>query len=515
MKMPLTYAEMLLTIAKGDKGDPGPIGPTGPQGPVGPKGDPGANGKSAYEIWLEEGHTGSEEDFLNAIKGPTGPQGPAGQDGEQGPVGATGATGPQGPQGIQGETGTQGIQGPTGPTGPAMTWADLTEEQKAELKGETGPQGPTGPTGPAGTYMAGEGIVITGDVISVDTDVIQQKLVAGDNVTIDSDNVISVDVPEESNVFVATIGVTSYDSVKNAIDAGKVVIAVDGRIQYNVVSNSDSYGSTPAIYFGSLLNQWQKGFPKSELYIVHKVNDTTEWRRIETVQLATQSSLDKKQDKLTAGQWIKILNNVISVDSDNVQMKLTEGDGILIDSDGTISVDPASVPAGPTGPEGPQGPEGPKGETGEQGPVGPTGPQGPHGETGEQGPVGPTGPTGPQGVPGQTPVVVPLVAGQNITITDSDGAIVISSEDPGETYTAGNGIDIDSDGVVSAKTGNGLEIDGNGAVSVKTGTGIEIDSDGAVGVDPKTLPSFDSLPIEAGTGIAINVVNGKLVISLA
>ena len=30
MKMPLTYAEMLLTIAKGDKGDPGPQGPTGP-----------------------------------------------------------------------------------------------------------------------------------------------------------------------------------------------------------------------------------------------------------------------------------------------------------------------------------------------------------------------------------------------------------------------------------------------------------------------------------------------------
>lgn len=68
MKMPLTYNELLLTIAKGDKGDPGPQGPTGPQGPAGPKGDTGADGKSAYEIWLEDGHTGTKEDFLNAIK---------------------------------------------------------------------------------------------------------------------------------------------------------------------------------------------------------------------------------------------------------------------------------------------------------------------------------------------------------------------------------------------------------------------------------------------------------------
>lgn len=117
MKMPLTYAEMLLTIAKGDKGDPGPQGPTGatgPQGPVGPKGDNGADGKSAYEIWLDKGHTGTEEDFLDAIKGPTGPQGPKGD------------------------------------TGAAMTFDELTVEQKAELKGETGPQGPIGPTGPQG-----------------------------------------------------------------------------------------------------------------------------------------------------------------------------------------------------------------------------------------------------------------------------------------------------------------------------------------------------------------------------
>lgn len=57
---------------QGEQGEPGPAGPTGPQGPMGEviltpeqvaalKGD---EGKSAYEIWLEQGHVGTEEDFL-------------------------------------------------------------------------------------------------------------------------------------------------------------------------------------------------------------------------------------------------------------------------------------------------------------------------------------------------------------------------------------------------------------------------------------------------------------------
>ena len=61
---PLSYEDWLASIkgGKGEKGD------TGEQGE---KGDTGADGKSAYEIWLEQGNTGSEEDFLNWLKGIT------------------------------------------------------------------------------------------------------------------------------------------------------------------------------------------------------------------------------------------------------------------------------------------------------------------------------------------------------------------------------------------------------------------------------------------------------------
>ena len=46
----------------------------GAQGPQGIPGTNGANGLSAYEIWLQNGHTGSEADFLNWIGGNAGLQ---------------------------------------------------------------------------------------------------------------------------------------------------------------------------------------------------------------------------------------------------------------------------------------------------------------------------------------------------------------------------------------------------------------------------------------------------------
>lgn len=39
------------------------------KGPKGDTGAPGADGKSAYQIWLDKGNTGTEQDFLNSLKG--------------------------------------------------------------------------------------------------------------------------------------------------------------------------------------------------------------------------------------------------------------------------------------------------------------------------------------------------------------------------------------------------------------------------------------------------------------
>ncbi|MBU6170601.1 MAG: hypothetical protein KGQ87_03790 [Verrucomicrobia bacterium] len=62
-------------------------------------------GKSAYEVAVENGFSGSESQWLASLVGPQGIQGIQGEVGPQGPQGIQGVVGPQGIQGIQGEVG--------------------------------------------------------------------------------------------------------------------------------------------------------------------------------------------------------------------------------------------------------------------------------------------------------------------------------------------------------------------------------------------------------------------------
>ena len=122
---------------------------------------PGPPGKSAYEIWLDQGNKGSIDDFLNSLIGPPGdwvsglekggvappgfcdnvescvlaldlegPPGPAGADGlsayevwlNNGNIGTetdflASLVGPQGPIGPAGADGADGAVGPQGPAG--------------------------------------------------------------------------------------------------------------------------------------------------------------------------------------------------------------------------------------------------------------------------------------------------------------------------------------------------------------------------------------------------------------
>lgn len=70
------------------------------------QGPPGSAGKSAYEIWLDLGNNGTEQDFIDSLKGD---QGEKGDDGDQGETGENGES-------IQGEAG-QGQQGEKGDPG--------------------------------------------------------------------------------------------------------------------------------------------------------------------------------------------------------------------------------------------------------------------------------------------------------------------------------------------------------------------------------------------------------------
>ena len=252
--------------------------------------------------------------------------------------------------------------------------------------------------------------------------------------------------------------------------------------------------------------------------------------------LSIQDSLDGKQDTLTPGEGINLdSDGNISVDADELPTEPVDfspivaghgitiedsdgetvisatgevysaGYGIIIDSENVVSVDSDAIPSEPVD-------------------------------------------------------FTPLIAGENITLEDSDGSIVISATGGGQSYTAGYGIDIDSDGVISVDTddipsepvdfsplvagdnitiedsdgatvisanvrtysaGENIEIDSDGVISA-TGLqkeltadyGIDLDSDGNIGVDPSIIPELPPiLPLVAGENVTIEDSDGVVVIS--
>lgn len=126
-------------------------------------------------------------------------------------------------------------------------------------------------------------------------DKFQKKLIQGEGIILDSDGNISLDesvIPDGNNVFIATYGTTTYDDIKAAIDAGKAVIVKDGRIQYTVVSNAVDLWSSPAIFFGAILDQYAAGFPQRALISVRNIEGQgTKWDRISNSTLALSDKL--------------------------------------------------------------------------------------------------------------------------------------------------------------------------------------------------------------------------------
>ena len=97
---------------------------------TGNQGQDGLPGKSAYQLWLDNGNTGTEAEFLSSLVGTDGKDGKDGQDGksayqiwlDDGNVGneldyLSDMQGPKGPKGDKGDKGDQGDKGDKGDQG--------------------------------------------------------------------------------------------------------------------------------------------------------------------------------------------------------------------------------------------------------------------------------------------------------------------------------------------------------------------------------------------------------------
>ena len=94
-----------LSSLKGDKGEKGNTGAKGNPG------QDGAEGKSAYAIAVEHGYENSEDEWLLSLKGEKGDTGERGEKGEKGDPGDRGLQGVPGEKGEKGDAGVAGKDG--------------------------------------------------------------------------------------------------------------------------------------------------------------------------------------------------------------------------------------------------------------------------------------------------------------------------------------------------------------------------------------------------------------------
>jgi hypothetical protein len=150
-----------LVGVKGDRGYSGSTGFNGADGKDGATGPSGTDGASAYQLWLDQGNTGTPQEFLTSLIGPTGSDGTPGTNGINGTNGLDGAAGlgayelwvSQGNSGTEtdflnslvGKDGTNGNDGINGSNGKSayQIWLDAgntgTEiDFLASLRGKDG-----------------------------------------------------------------------------------------------------------------------------------------------------------------------------------------------------------------------------------------------------------------------------------------------------------------------------------------------------------------------------------------
>ncbi len=150
-------------------------------------GGQGKDGKSAYQIWLENGNTGTEKDFLNSLKGEQGLQGNNGKDGisvthswDDTTLIVTSASGTSSSnlKGDKGEKGEQGIPGENGgifipslDSNGNLSWNNnkgLDNPATVNIKGEKGDTGAPGVNGQDGhTPVKGVDYFTTQDIESL------------------------------------------------------------------------------------------------------------------------------------------------------------------------------------------------------------------------------------------------------------------------------------------------------------------------------------------------------------
>ena len=152
-----------------------------------------ASCKSAYEIAVENGFEGTEQEWLASLKGDKGDAGAAGAKGDKGDAGDAGAKGDQGDAGVNGTNGEAGksaydLAVEAGFTGTKDEWL-------ASLKGENGAIGKTPYIGANGNWWIGDvdtNVPSTGTADGVTGPSVVSATLVNDEMTILAGNAVAL-----------------------------------------------------------------------------------------------------------------------------------------------------------------------------------------------------------------------------------------------------------------------------------------------------------------------------------
>lgn len=210
-------------------------------------------GKSAYAIAVAHGFRGTEQEWLDSLKGAPfkytdfTPEQLANLKGPKGETGQKGDDGEQGPKGdaftysdfteeqlkaLKGPKGDKGDPGAPGPKGDPFTYADFTAEQLQVLKGDKGDTGERGPVGPQG------------DNVNADVVAKIKNLLLDNNVFVHSDSLEGIILEYFEAATTGTLSFVVDEGLYEpavSVDGEKVLITYpttlpfqinDGEIQY-------------------------------------------------------------------------------------------------------------------------------------------------------------------------------------------------------------------------------------------------------------------------------------------
>ena len=218
-------------------------------------------GQSAYEVAVNNGFAGTEQEWLDSLVGPPGADGAPGADGPQGEQGLPGNDGAPGLDGMNGTNGLDGMNGTNGANGASAYETAVNNgfsgTEQDWLDSLVGPPGAPGAPGADGA--TGQGFIIAktyASLAALEADTSPTGIVAGEFAIIDSNE----GDPDNSKLYLWTGSTYNYVMDLSGAQGIQGMDGADGDSAYQVAV-ANGFSGTEQQWLDSLVGSITNNYP--------------------------------------------------------------------------------------------------------------------------------------------------------------------------------------------------------------------------------------------------------------